>query len=1212
MIQTVNKMKRILQLLFKSITGFPRMLIKKQMVTLFFSGLMITLNAGVSLSQEKLSLHLDDATVLDVIDEIESESDFRFVYRIQDVNLEQTVNIDIDNADISEILDRVFSGTDTHFRIMDNQVFLIQKESTNPDRTIQGHVESIDGEALPGATILVKGTSNGTITDVDGNYSLTISDDAQTLVVSYVGYETLEFELTNASVYDIVLDPISSVLDEVVVVAYGTQKKEAITGSVAVIKAEEIAEVSQGNVLQSLAGKVPGLRVNFASGQPGDAPNISIRGLNSLNSLSSPLYVIDGIPIELDSYDQAVGTGFNVSQNSREGSFKSNQLAFLNQNDIETISILKDGEATALYGSRASNGVVVITTKKGKVGKPRVSADISTIYSKPANPREYITDPAEYYETYYQYIVNDLKRKGDDDPAGNAAKYIISNVDGNGRDYDDYWLNYNAFNVPDDQLINPSTGKLNPNAQLLWQDDWKEATLKSNVSKRAFLSLSGGNSDGGTYYFSLGYDDIGSYLKNTDFQRTSLNLTLSQPIGTRFNIRGKLSYSQSDKNVANISGLSLGNPLLFARNIAPIYPIYLRDENGDLITDKVGNKAYDYGVGDQHWIPSPDRERPSTAFRGHNPLGTLENDINHQKFQDFIGNFRASYQLTDDLSLIYAYQIGTNVERREVFRHRKPLNHTNYDSEASLENRSNEAFFSSHQQFLNWKKSIGPHNLEIMVGHESNSKTFMELKLKRQELLIPDVNSLNSTLSGWTGFDPFRGYKWDYRIEGYLSRVLYNYNRKYFLSGSFRRDGSSSFHPDVRWGNFYGFGAAWKASAEPFFQQIDGLDDLRIKVSYGQQGNDRVTYPHDPGINDRLINGGRRNYLAYENQWRIAKTSDGKITASLAYLGNEDLTWEVSNSFNTGMEVSLFRDRVYLTAEFFVKKISDMFYNDNQLNSKGLPSITKNIGDMENRGYELSLDVNLINKKDFSWNIYLNGTHVDNKVTKIASGDGEESTNLERGGYFKLEEGKSAFEFYLKEYAGVDKENGDALFYKNSGTEPGETTNNSSRAQKVFIGKNALPDLYGGFSTYLDYKGLYMDVTFSYQLGGYGIDEGYYSALYVRRGRGILTDIADKTWSVDNPDAELPRLGEYINPSDAYITKASYLALENIRLGYALPSTLLSKNGIQSAKVYANITNLFMKSARDGYDPRINPEGINVGSSYTAPKNYTLGVNLSF
>ncbi len=1047
------------------------------------------------------------------------------------------------------------------------------------NRQVSGRVTSAtDGSPVTGVSVSVVGSTTATQTDGSGNYSISVSNNS-VLNFSYIGYVSQRVTVGNQVVINVQLVDESEVLDEVIVTAYGTQTRESVTGSIATFKAQDLAQVQTGNAIQSLAGKVSGAQIRSTTGQPGEAPTVRFRGLGSISSSNDPLYVVDGVPFNGD-------------------------IASISSQDIEEISFLKDAAANALYGSRGANGVIIITTKKGR-GAVEINFETRGGYnSRAVKDYDIIKDPAEYMELRWQRLRIGYMAYGDSD--ADARQYATEDL------FDD--LGINPFNVANDAIVDPLTGKINPAARLLYHDDWSKYLFENSFRQEHSLNVRYGNEKINTY-LSGGYLKDNGYVVNSGFDRASARANVEfKPydflkLGTNVNFAAtKMKNPQAGKETNTFSNL-----FSWSRNIAPIYPIFARDASGSILRNGEGRELYDWGRGET--VGSTSRPYiPNMNPYATTLLNTQSNDNTNLGLRafasiDFLENFNFTYNLS------YDYLSGNR------FRYATEEGGDAAPYGGQITNAVNNENTFTNQQFLSYKKTFGAHDLDVMVGHEVSSYTNKMLAGGKTNIVIPN----NLIISNASKYSFLNGYNDQYKVEGYLSRVNYSYDHKYYASASFRRDGSSVFHPDHRWGSFYGLGGAWIVSKEDFFQNQNAISNLKLKISYGEQGNDNLYYPSYVNMEHRSHFGFSRNYLPYMDQYEIVSDAEGNPSISQAYTGTEDLKWEVSRNFNTGFELGLFDDRLNFDVEYFTRKVSDMLYNFPQPASSGIPAIAQNIGDMKNTGVEVTVNGDAIRSTDLNLNVWVNATHYKNKVTRLP--------DPFVSGLFRFVEGQSAYTYYLREFVGVNPETGNALWNQGSKDDKSAIANGDKTTTEIYTAatqylltnKTANPDLYGGFGFDISYKKLSLNVGFAYQIGGYVFDEVYQGLFNEDIGMGASGANFHKdvyqSWTPENTSATLPILSvvyqQQYDASDFFLTSASYLSLENVGISYDISNRVFDNVGIKNSRLSLMGNNLYIWSKRQGLDPRMMQLGgeLNNGRSlnnYSLLRTISLGLTVNF
>lgn len=1040
------------------------------------------------------------------------------------------------------------------------------------DRKITGVISDALGP-IPNVNVVLKGSENSVQSDIDGKYTIK-AKTGDILVFSYMGMKEMTVKVSASNVVNVKMEEDGKVLDEVVVVAFGSQKKQEITGAVSKIDAKILENTQSSNAIQSLTGKVAGVQINANSGQPGAPPQVRFRGIGSISSSNNPLYVVDGIPYNGDI--NAIAT-----------------------QDIESISFLKDASSNALYGSRGANGVIIVTTKKGKKGQLKITYETKVGVNSRAVPEyDLITNPGDYYTTVYNRVKNGLIYQGKTrDVASNiAAQTLIKG--------ETYSLGYNNYNVANDQVINPVTGKINPDAKLLYNDNWSKALFRDAFRQEHYLSISSSN-DNLSSYLSMGYLSDEGYTINSNFERVTLRANLDYTISSKVKVGTNINYAHSNQNapISQVSSGTYSNLFNWSRSIAPIYTIWQRDSAGNMIYNTDGSKAYEFNK-------SGDRPYGSNM----NPYATtlLNTNLNEEnKFGarayvsiDFLKNFNFRYNLGYDLLSGYYLNTATGLGGDAM------------GVNGRIGTATKNEYTLTNQQLISWKKTFGSHNLDVLVGHESSDFTSKMLAGQKSNIVIPDLDIISNA----TKYGYLDGYNDLYKVEGYFSRVNYNYDNKYFVNASFRRDGSSVFAPENRWGNFYGFGAAWSVVKESFFPKTKWLTDLRIKGSYGEQGNDNIQYPSTAQISHRSYFGSLRNYYAYETQYEIVPDSEGEASVLNVFEAERNVKWEKSKNLNIGFDMVLF-DRISLEAEYFERNVSDLIYNFPIALSTGTSFVSKNIGDMGNKGFEINLGIDIIKNQNVDFNIWTNATHYKNKITSLPTAF--------TSGIYRFEVGAPAYSYFLREFAGVDKTNGDALWYKDEKDASGKltgnklTTNLYGDATTYLSSKDANPDVYGGFGTLFRFKNITFQASFAYQFGGYMYDGVYQSEMYSGSdniGQNYNKDV-NKAWTVDNPNSNIPRIDHVstnqMSNSDYFLIKSDYLSLQDASISYDFKNKSLIDLGVQSAKFSLMGSNLALWSNRKGMDPRLNNLGArsNNGQSlnvYGVMKTISFGLTVNF
>ena len=815
-------------------------------------------------------------------------------------------------------------------------VFVFLAYATAQNRQISGTVSDANGHPVAGATVIVDGTSLGTTTNTAGEYTLSAPVNG-TLVVTFVGFEPQQLPIAGKTRINVTMKEDAQAIDDVIVVAFGTAKKEAFTGSAAVIKSDEIAKVQTSNVATALVGRVAGVQTSSTSGDLGKTPSIRVRGFGSINAGKEPLWIVDGMPYEGD-------------------------LNNLNTNDIESMTVLKDAASNALYGARGANGVIMVTTKKAKSGDAVVTIDAKWgVNSKALEEYDVITSPAQYYETHFKALYGYYAQTN---PAAKAYALASSGLTSNGTG----GLGYNVYTVPEGQALIGTNGKLNPNATLgrkiiyngqeywLTPDDWIDEAYQSAFRQEYNVNISGAT-ERSSFYASLGYLDNTGIIKSSALERYTARLKADYQAKKWLKVGGNMSYahfSSSNGNSNEGSDSSTANIFAFSSQMPPIYPVYIRDGSGRIMVDDNGYQMYDYGDKGNAGLTRP-------LLPGANGLQTSWLNKKKAEGNAFSGSGFVDISLYKGLKL--TVNGSTNIdETRTTY-----LNNQYYgqfaEAGGTISKYHTRDIAYNLQQILNYNETFGKHNVGLMVGHEYYQKKYYYLSGTKSKLFSYDNEELGGAVVDGAGA---HSYIDDYNSEGYFMRAQYDYAGRYFVSGSYRRDASSRFHPDHRWGNFWSVGAAWLLNQENWFD-APWVNLLKLKASYGSQGNDN-------------IGNSTIGYYLYTDTYSI-ENNNGEIAVLFGQKGNPNITWETNTNLNIGTEFGFWNNRLSGSVDFFNRKTSDMLFAFSVPSSLGYSSYYANVGDMVNRGVEVELNADLIRTKNVLWSFNLNLTHVKNEVT---------------------------------------------------------------------------------------------------------------------------------------------------------------------------------------------------------------------------------------
>ena len=1086
--------------------------------------------------------------------------------------------------------------------------------------SVKGTVTDATGEGVPFASIQVKGTMTGTATDGDGNYSIDVPKNA-TLIFSSIGYLNQEVAVEGRSVINVILATDTENLEEAVItIAYGAAKKSTLTGAISNVNADKIETRPVSTVTSALEGTVTGVQVNSTYGNPGSDPSIMIRGNGTVNGSSSPMYVIDGVPY-----------GGNLSD--------------LNPADIESMTVLKDAASAALYGNRASNGVILITTKKGKSGRLNVSFSATAGVYERGIPEYDLADAREYMDINWMALKND-RQYYYGDSAADAAAYANANLISDR-------LKLNIWNKSADALF--QNGQLVSDATIKpgYVDDldWFAQTIKPGF-RQEYNATAAGATEKADYYFSLGYLDENGYLRTSGFNRLSgraaVNVKPTSYMKLGFNVN---ATHQSYLNTSTSSNAYV-NPFMYCRNIAPIYPVHLHDVNtGEYILDAQGNKQYDPGYYydengiqvdtrnqyvDRHVIWENELNQDKSTRNTMNAIATIE----FYFLKDFTLTINGNLNLRSDIEQSYDSAVIGDGKGNNGRGSRNEYNYKNY----------------TFQQQLRWAHQFGDHSVNVLVGHENYANHYDYLYGYKTSEVFPNVNNLRN----FTEITSLYNYGNNYRTESYLSRVRYNYKDKYNVEASFRRDGSSRFATKARWGNFWSIGANWMVSREDFMQNVGWVTSLKLRADFGQVGNDSGSGLY--GYQALYTSGQNANKGAY---W-------------ISQLPNYDLKWETGQSWGIGIESRLF-NRWNLNVEYFDRRNKDLLFDVILPITAGAtstggtnPSITQNIGTMSNRGVEIETDFDIFRNRDWRINFSANATFLKSKILSLPEQNRKEGII---DGTKRYVEGGDRYAYWLYQFAGVDQMTGlslykfdDERFYiTDDNTKDGKVLYGTAKdedgnahtlmeAQNYTIingapyvwnpgsyGKKdwsgtATPTVYGSFGLNLSYKGFTLSSIFTYGLGAKVYDGIYAGKMGVSANpssvhqdnlnawtgvpAGMTETSPDRidpngtpmnyTFSTYNMNGKDVSISNNAGTSDRWLVSGNYLVVKNIALSYSLPKRWLTPLQIQGLSITASGENLFTCAARKGLNPQYSFGGVTSTNTFVTARVFTAGINVKF
>lgn len=1144
--------------------------------------------------------------------------------------------------------------------------------AANAQLSVTGTVTDNNGGAMEGVTVSVKNTSISTTTAANGAFSLSVPSENSMLRFSFVGFSNQEVRVGSLRNFNIRMAEQQSFIDTVLVVGYGTVKKEQFTGSATAINSRILSAETNSSVSRSLEGVVPGLQVGSVDGQPGLDMGIRIRGVSSTSqNNSNALIVIDGVPADY-----------------------GNVLASINPKDIASVTVLKDAASTAIYGSRGASGVVLVTTKRGKSGKARISASTRMGFNYLNNNfrPKLIQSAKDRYEYTWEAIYNSVRYgvNGTSATAGTyttnfkspnmsheaAAEYASQHLfDYNGsmlvsklqRNVLGNWMLYDvpgAIYTPTGSGANASAtmtgaylvntdGKLNPDAKLLFPaQSYNDYFFNKPFRQDHNISASGGT-DKMDYYLSVGYMSDPSYIMNSSFKRYNMRANVNAQLTSWLKVGENTSYTyRNTQMMATRFGRNPGavaqNPFRWINAGNPLVSLFARDAQGNIIKDANGNNVVvdREGISYSPLGPTTYQRYPYNLIElmEKDQDRTISNDLNMTGYatvtflKDFSFTANLSYNRYDDYRTRYG-----NMETGPV---------VNIGSMARLQNN---ATVLDAQQLFNWGHKYGDHHLTALAGHEYYEYKTTALAYASAYSLIPDFTGSGNFTSRYnTAGSPFGtpGDAQDLRrMDSYFGRVNYDFDNKYFFEGSVRRDGSSKFrNPEDRWGTFWSAGIGWRITAENFMEGTQNwLNDLKLRASYGVIGNE----------------SGISNYSGYQiwsysaNYQMINNGTGVPASFNLAQgaLPNSTLTWENTNTIDAGIDFAIWDNRINGSIDYYHKLTENAVFNEPLPMSLGQSSVTRNSVHLLNRGIELDLNVDIIRNRNWRWNLGLTGTtyrtilksfpasvgnpNLNGNFTAPADSWGKAGTGTTGTDVYLRGEGKDWYNYYLYKYKGVDPGTGLPLFQHtvtqadhDKGNFTGDAigayvnTTNYSLANKYEMG-SVLPKWIGGLTTTLNYKNFDFSAVMAYQFGGKFLAHSYANGFYRNGGLedGISSEILNNTFSEDRPNAKFPMVfyggnGYYTDGAtigswaytDMSFFDASYFNLKNVTLGYKFTDSFMRRLTIDNMRVFVTGQDIVFKTSHSGFDPRLSlVGGMDVGQAYYLPlSSFSFGLDINF
>lgn len=1032
-------------------------------------------------------------------------------------------------------------------------LFFVASSVLAQQRTITGIITgSDDGKPLPGVSIRISGTQGGTLSNANGRYSLSLPAGATALQFTSLGYASQTVAIGNGNTLNVVLQPDAQTLNDVVVIAYGTVKKEAFTGSASVIKSDVLADRPVTSFDKALQGAVSGVTVSSVSGQPGAASQVRIRGIGSLSASSQPLYVIDGIAINSGDYS-------NVAESS-------DILSSINPADIETVTVLKDASAAALYGSRAANGVIMITTKKGKNGATQFSASITGGYQGIAVKKHETLGASDYFKLYYDsYYKSNIAASQTP-----AAAVTRSNASTIAR------LAVNPFNTATPFGVD---GVLNPGASLYYDTDWRDEVINRGVTKDVNVSAQGGN-EKTKFFISGGYYDQKGIVLSSDFKRYSTKINVSNQVNKWLNLGINTTLSYTDQNTPAGAGGG-ANPVRFSDLVSNVYPLYQMDATGNPVKDLEGNLVYNY---------------KNPIANDFNPVGIASKDIYKTQTARAIVNPYVELNLLPNLKFKSNFGVDYLNNREQLYYNTEHGNGSNVKGRGERYSVQNMTLTVTNT--LNYSQRFGLHNLEVLAGQEAFKDRYDFIYVGATGYPFEGIPALGNASTPVTA----DSYGTERRISSLFSRATYDYNNRYYLTGSLRYDGSSLFSSQHQYGTFYSVGGAWRITQEDFMKDLTWLNELKLRVSYGTSGNDLFNNPDNPSY----------SRYAAKGLYGLGNNYEGLPGMTYAQLPNENLKWEANEQLDLGLEFSLFKSRINAEISYFRRTGDGILYLLPLSRTTGFPSTQTNLASMTNKGFDITLNGEAIKNDNFSWNINWNITTTKNNINSITNGrtiDAIDGTKL-------LREGGDRFQFYLRDYAGVDPADGKPIWYTDGADGVKTTTKSWSTATRYESG-SALPKFTGGLTNRFAYKQFDLSVFLFYSYGGKIYDNLYASLMHggAVSGQSLSPDVYN-SWQNPGDVSNTPRfiptnpdLGH--NQSTRFLFDGSYIRVKNISVGYTLNPDWSKTVGLTNARLFVSAENAFTFAKHKGMDPETDITGLN-NNDIPNVKSISLGLKIGF
>ncbi|MDR1671905.1 MAG: TonB-dependent receptor [Bacteroidales bacterium] len=1145
------------------------------MKNIFVLAIVLTFQATASVYSQntKITLDIQGISLNDVISRIEKETQYVFFYRHGAIDNARRVSVHTKDGNIYDVLQEMFKDSGIDYVVKDRLIILGQKEmeDTRAFRqgiTVTGTVLDEKGVTLPGVNVTVKGTLIGVVSNADGKFSINVPDRDAVLSFSFLGYSTIDVQVGDQTAITVTLGEESQEIEEVVVVGYGTQRKRDLTGAVASVNSAKLKERSYSNVMQSLAGQLPGIQISQSQGAPGFAPSIKIRGASTINAGATPLYVIDGIPLEDYSPTETTSQSPNQATNLTAN---ANPLNMINPQDIESVEILKDASSAAIYGSRGANGVVLITTKQGRAGATRVDVN-------------------------YEFGVSSVARRYE---MMNAQEFIEFTIAGRNNT----WVSNDPVNnkATDPNSLRPATNLKIPEAftDPTWLarigngTDWQDVLFRTAYSHNVQASVSGG-SEKTQFMISAGYLNSEGTVDGTYYNRLTARANLRHKISERFTSGVNMSYARMGESSFGTEGKS--DVVSLAIQSDPIFPVV--------------NERGTYGFLDPQSIWNP-------AFTGYNlnlwhPWAQTREIKRRKETDNMMGVGFVEVKLFDGLSFKTSLNASVNAIKYDDFRNKGQNYGWSVYQDAAASFRTAHMFNWAWENTLNYNKVFGNHAVTGLLGYTAQEQKIYQSSLTSQSFPNDMVHTLNAgtPTAGQTSAS-------EWALLSYLARVTYSWQGKYLASAAIRADGSSRFGANNPWGYFPSASAAWRLSQESFMENLTWLDNLKLRVSYGVTGNNQIS------------DYGAIGLLTSADYVFDGTVYPGLYTNTYP---DKDLRWEKTKQINFGLDISLWNNRLNATLDYYHSKTEDMLLNVPVPVLSGFTTRLTNIGQLQNNGLELNISSRNVTSSNFEWTTDFNISGNRNKVLKLGINDAPvEIANSSTICKTEVGQPISNYYGYMYDgviMSAADLTNYPHL--QKAGYEPGDPiirdvdgNGTLTPDDRTTIG-NYQPDFIWGMTNTFNYRGLELVVMLQGVQGNEIFNQqGRFTKEY-NDSRNAYKSVFNYWRSEAEPgDGKTPKPrvtpGKTVKAQSCsyWVEDGSFVRIRNVRLGYTLPRNLTQKLSIASAKLYVNVENLYVFSDYPNFDPEGSTfqTGAMVGldyGTYPSPRTWTIGINIGF